>query len=247
MQSGLNPFVVNILPLANIQSNTSGLDNTTLLSNAISNLQTLVSPSNKTVYTNYVASYTAPTITILSPLTLCNVEILYNGINLFDSLFNVPSTLGTVSSFITATSNIVMVGSTFIGGPVLTNLLLGSTITANTLQTSTLTASTINTGTCSAKQFITLSDERAKTNISSFSVGALRDIKTYSFNYHDSSTKEIGLLAQELEAYPECVVDGPEGKYIKYDAVVALLVGAVRDLERRVSRLDGGQSHPRTE
>jgi hypothetical protein len=55
-----------------------------------------------------------------------------------------------------------------------------------------------------------------------------------------TSATEIGLLAQELEgSFPGVVVQGRNGtKYVNYNAVVALLLGAVRKLNERVGELE---------
>jgi len=101
-------------------------------------------------------------------------------------------------------------------------------------------------GLCYAQQFITLSDREAKYNIEALTdmsniTRRFQKVNTYSFSYIDSKTKEIGLLAQELEGFfPECVDDTNNTKYVKYNAVVALLVGVVRSLSARIDVLESG-------
>ena len=104
-------------------------------------------------------------------------------------------------------------------------------------------------GICYAQQFVTLSDERRKRSISAVNldgiVSSLQGINTYYYKIQndepaDETMMEIGLLAQELEgSFPEVVQVGEGGtKYVKYNAVVALLLGAVRRLNQRVDALE---------
>lgn len=253
MQSGQNRFLVNILPLANINSNTSGLDSTTLLSNAISNLQTAVNTDTRTIYTDYMSAYTnGGAITFYSPINLCNVSITSNGAPITvggGSVTLQMSSLGTPAAYITTSSSIVfgVRGSTMMtlnsnGGL----LIRGGSDTrvssmkfyADDIQTSTITVGE----TCYAKTFVTLSDESVKTNISTvIGIGRFEEINAYRFQYKEEEEPTIGLLAQEVEAvYPECVREGPGGlKYIQYNSLVALLLNAVKNLEARVRVLEG--------
>ena len=80
MQSGLSPFLVNILPLQNIQSNTSGLDTTTQLSNTVDGLVQMVNFEQKRIYTDYLSAYSADaSIQVLSPMNLNGVNITGGG------------------------------------------------------------------------------------------------------------------------------------------------------------------------
>ena len=86
MQSSSSPYVVNIVPLANIVTNTSGLDATSALSNSVATIQQMVNFEKKAIYTNYLGAFTAGnTIQIGSPLNLCNVGITSNGVPLASS------------------------------------------------------------------------------------------------------------------------------------------------------------------
>jgi hypothetical protein len=106
-------------------------------------------------------------------------------------------------------------------------------------------------GICYAQQFVTLSDERRKRSVSPVGLdgilSSLQGVNTYYYKLSDgdplpdlSGKGEIGLLAQELEgSFPEVIQRGVDGtKYVKYNAVVALLLGAVRKLNERVGELE---------
>ena len=80
MQSGLSPFLVNIIPLQNIQSNTSGLDTTTQLSNTVDGLVQMVNFEQKRIYADSISSYSPDaSIQVLSPMNLNGVNITGGG------------------------------------------------------------------------------------------------------------------------------------------------------------------------
>jgi len=80
MQSSSSPNIVNIIPLANINTTTSGLSPTTQLANTVANLQEMVNYDKKTIYTNYLGAFPGTnTINVLNQLNLCNVGITSNG------------------------------------------------------------------------------------------------------------------------------------------------------------------------
>lgn len=82
------------------------------------------------------------------------------------------------------------------------------------------------------------SDERLKENIEPIK-NALEKVKqldgkVYKFKFKDKE-KDGGLIAQEVErVLPEAVVEKEGIKYVKYEAVIALLVNAVNELYRKV-------------
>ncbi len=61
------------------------------------------------------------------------------------------------------------------------------------------------------------------------------DGKTYKFIFKDNE-KDAGIIAQDLEKIlPEAVVEKDGIKYVKYEAVIALLVNAVKELSAKVA------------
>jgi hypothetical protein len=98
MQSSSSPFLVNIVPLANVVTNTSGINQVTQLTNAVTNIQQMVNFDKKAIYTNYLGEFTAG-----------------NGIQLTSPLCNVATTTSTYPSNIAAnsiTANTITVGGT---------------------------------------------------------------------------------------------------------------------------------------
>jgi len=273
MQNTNSKFVVNIIPLQNVVSNTSGLDATAQLSNAVGNIQQMINFDQKAIYTNFLSAYTpGNSIEVLSPLNLCNVGITSNNTpystgggttcntysnaitsasgNTFISLYDTPFVSSPAISMGVQGHQVFQIGGTGNG------LFYDNTHTATEFRVSSVnftadlgTFSTVTVGgTCYAQNFVNLSDERAKYDIQALlnmsSISAkLQNINPYYFKYSGKHTKEIGLLAQELEAeFPECIdSEGhSEKKYVKYNSVVTILLAAVRSLNERVKALESG-------
>lgn len=249
-------FVVNIVPLANIQTNASGLDPTAVLSNQVANILTMVDTDQKRINTDTLASFTANgAISVVSPLNLSNVGILSNGIT--------TASLGGGTSSITAGSTIINLVDTISTTSASFQLSVKGALPFQILGASTTSLSTVLevggagvfAGTVSATGFVTLSDIMKKQNVHpvSFEVSrSLGGIRPYFYRLApaagaggsgDPQTEqeiEIGLLAQELEkVFPESVRKSQNGtRYVNYNSVVALLLGAVRELNERVDRLE---------
>jgi hypothetical protein len=230
-------FVVNIVPLQNVQINTSGVDATTALSNSVADMQKMVNFSQRTIYTDYLKSLTTEgSIGVLSPLALSNVGITSNGtaVSFGGSSSGSISTLSTATSFLTLGSGSVAALSVGAYG--------------STLFTVSTSGDATFRGACYAQQFLTLSDERVKTGLRPWRSPVLEEmsgIGTYVYSYIGSPAGqglEIGLLAHEVKAaFPDCVgssaAQGQVNSYIKYDSLVALLVKAVQELREEVAVL----------
>jgi hypothetical protein len=110
MQNDTSKFLVNIIPLQNIQTNVGGTDDTTVLSNSVVAIQQMVNTDTNTIRTNYLQSFTSNTsINVISPLNLSNVAITSN-----DNPYTTTTTDLSVNSI--TTSSITVNGSgTFSG------------------------------------------------------------------------------------------------------------------------------------
>jgi hypothetical protein len=230
-------FVVNIVPLQNVQINTSGVDATTALSNSVADMQKMVNFSQRTIYTDYLKSLTTEgSIGVFSPLALSNVGITSNGtaVSFGGSSSGSISTLSTATSFLTLGSGSVAALSVGAYG--------------STLFTVSTSGDATFRGACYAQQFLTLSDERVKTGLRPWRSPVLEEMSgsgTYVYSYIGSPAGqglEIGLLAHEVKAaFPDCVgssaAQGQVNSYIKYDSLVALLVKAVKELREEVREL----------
>ena len=213
MQSGLSPFLVNIIPLQNIQSNTTGLDATTQLSNTVDGLVQMVNFEQKRVYADYLSSYTPDaSIQVLSPMNLNGVNITGGGSVLVNG--DGTTTNPSVGSF----STLVVDASGTFGGLVY------------------------------AAGFITVSDERRKSDITRFDKGRIQNIDQlngYTYRMDAKPWTEIGFLAQTVEeSFPELVYHNIDGDVMmNYQGMIPVLLEAVKDLRARVSTLEGRVQH----
>jgi len=87
----MSEYVVNIVPLQNINANISGTNNTTALSNSVVSLQQMINTDTKTVQADFIKSFTTNSnINILSPMNLSNVGLTRNNVDILSN-----ATVGT--------------------------------------------------------------------------------------------------------------------------------------------------------
>lgn len=91
------------------------------------------------------------------------------------------------------------------------------------------------TGNVTANQFITLSDMTSKTNIRSLSpqqcIETIRKINLFEFDYKDTNTHSIGVMAQQIEEmFPLAVTNQNGTKYVNYQMLFILMMGCIKSL-----------------
>jgi hypothetical protein len=117
---------------------------------------------------------------------------------------------------------------------------------------SNITLDATGTGEVSAGSFTTTSDMRLKTDIATLSnaLETVTHLRPVEYNWVSGAAtlnpghKEIGFLAQEVEAvlpniistHADAALEGGR-KTVAYDRVVAVLVGAVKELKADVDAL----------
>jgi hypothetical protein len=85
-------------------------------------------------------------------------------------------------------------------------------------------------------------DKRMKENVIPID-GALDKVNrlsgnTYNYKHNKPETRDAGIMAQDLEAVlPEGVIEKDGIKYVKYDAVIALIVNAVNELHEEIRKV----------
>jgi len=80
MQNDTSKFLVNIIPLQNVQTNVSGTNDVTSLSNSVVAIQQMINTDTRTIRTNNLGSFSVgQNINVTSGLNLCNVGITSNG------------------------------------------------------------------------------------------------------------------------------------------------------------------------
>lgn len=239
MQNDMSQFIVNIVPLQNIQTNVSGLDATTVLSGEIEAIKKIVNPTLNKIYTDTIASYTTGgTINVVSPLNLSNVSLTSN------LTTTMGDTSATTSNLTNSNSALTMYATNGSLSTVLTiaTRSLTSAITVSEGGNLSVTGSGTFGGICYATQFVTLSDMMAKTGVREWRSPVLADLQKihpYIFKYEGSIQEDIGLMAQEVGAiWPQLIKEGVKGEYVNYDGMLAILLKAVQELSARVSTLE---------
>jgi hypothetical protein len=140
-----------------------------------------------------------------------------------------------------------------VGGPRSTSLFVQSGSFYNATTNIGITGSLVVTGDVDADNFNTTSDKKLKTNILRIE-GALDKIEKlngYTFNwleeYNEDRTRQIGLIADEVyEVQPELIsnrsilLGGKEEeiKLLDYSKVTALLLEGIKELTKRVTKLE---------
>jgi len=250
MQNDTSRFVRNIIPLQNIQSNVTGLNSVSALSNSLQNLQSMINYTTKTISADVITSFTTGgTIQVNSPLNLCNVALTSNGVIIGAAAAAAATGLVATDTSLAFNVNSRPIMTIASSGNLLYYDVSGQAtefrVSSVVLKGDSATFSTITVGTCYAQQYVTLSDTLKKTNIREWrdtTLDKFNKIKPYAFTYSGNSAINVGLLAQEVASvFPECVKEGQD-KYVNYDSVVALLVGAVRELTARVSLLEASKA-----
>lgn len=96
-------------------------------------------------------------------------------------------------------------------------------------------------GNVGATSFIYTSDETLKNNVQVLknSLDKISSLEGVSFDWKKDGSKEIGLIAQDVEkVVPELVVTGSDGiKSVKYGNIVALLIEAVKEQQAEIDVL----------
>ena len=236
MQNDTSQFIVNIVPLQNVQAGVSGVDRVSALANDVAAIKRLVNTDTSKIFTNTLASYTTGQISVTSPIDLCNVGLTSNGTNV----------IGVIGKSLSNLSSILTMYPT--NSPLSTVMQIGtaSISTAMTLSENgnlVVSGSGSFGGICYATQFVTLSDMMAKTGVREWRSPVLADlqkIRPYIFKYDGVVSEDIGLMAQEVGGiWPQLIKEGVKGSYVNYDGMVAMLVKAVHELAGKVSTLEG--------
>lgn len=107
------------------------------------------------------------------------------------------------------------------------------------------TSGTLNIGssssfiaTVTAQDFNSISDLSLKDNIEILedSLGIIKQLNGYSFNWKDTNQKSIGVIAQEVEAIlPELISTSDDGiKSVSYIALIPVLIEAIKELSDKI-------------
>lgn len=93
--------------------------------------------------------------------------------------------------------------------------------------------------------FLVMCDVRVKENFARID-NALEKVKQlvgHTYNFINEDDRTAGVIAQEVETVlPEAVIEKDGVKYVKYEAVIALLVNAVNEMNQKVEELRSNQN-----
>jgi hypothetical protein len=83
------------------------------------------------------------------------------------------------------------------------------------------------------------SDINLKTNIHSIdnALDKVLQIRGVNFNWKETKKSSIGVIAQEVEDIIPEVVSGDETKMVNYNALIGVLIEAVKELKSEIDEL----------
>jgi hypothetical protein len=125
-----------------------------------------------------------------------------------------------------------------------TTSVAGNVFANNGLTYNGITFSNATGGITASGDITAYSDRRLKSNIVNISnaLGKTLDLQGIYFTKYDDPRTHMGLIAQDVEdVIPEVVTTGDDTEHTKsvaYGNIVALLVEAIKELEKRVAHLE---------
>jgi hypothetical protein len=118
---------------------------------------------------------------------------------------------------------------------------IGSNSTAKARSTATAFSFNAATGTLTVGGDLNSgSDERLKKNIETIrnALDIIENLRGVRFNWKESGTLSLGVIAQELEKVIPELVSGDENKTVTYNGLIAVLIQAIKELKERVVILE---------
>jgi hypothetical protein len=224
-----NPFVLNIIDLQNVITNSGGVDTQATLQSNIAALQSMVDTTNHIVYTDTLRDFSGTgQIQIEADLNLAtnyrtgsNVSLFSNG-NAVEIGGGGSITSGTTSASVGSNT------STF-------QVQVASTVVLNVDSVGNTTAA----GAMYATGFYTLSDMGVKGNIREIGGGVLDRVcglrpARWTWDGSVGGGEGVGLIAQDVERmFPE-LVHGTDGeKRVDLVGLLGYLVGAIKEIKSR--------------
>jgi len=240
-----NRFLLNLNSLNSVATSASG--NNAVLSNAVTNLQTVINPSNYTVSVNSLTSYSGSNIAIGANLNLSNAGIYFNsnvGL-LSNSLNGVP-----YLAFLTSGQERARITGSNLGigtkVPLTTLDVVGSELVRGSIYVSTMgvvdpaLGNVYADNNMYAQNFFQTSDPALKTNIIPFiSHGLPTPVR---FTWKATGLEDIGVLADEVKSLePACVSMRGLVQTVDYSKLVVLCLAEIHVLRSTVASLVSSQ------
>ena len=87
--------------------------------------------------------------------------------------------------------------------------------------------------------FNSTSDIRYKTNIATVldAVDKVKNLRGVTFNWIETGSKSMGVIAQEVEEIIPEVVVGEDKKSVNYSAIIGLLIEAIKEQQREMEEI----------
>ena len=164
-----------------------------------------------------------------SGTTFSNKIVTFNapatfGANDIQTLRNIQSTGIATFNQVSFTGIITTTGNAFVGG----DLSVAGDVTAN--------------------DYNSTSDESKKENIAEIddALAKVLDLRGVTFDWKNGSGSSAGVIAQEVEKILPEIVKGEAGDMtVQYNGIIALLIGAVKELSAEVEMLKATKSDKR--
>ncbi len=231
-----SPYIVNLIELQNTVNNASGLTTTSVLSNAISNIQQMVDFQRKQVNANFLASYDSNSITVLSNMNFAsNATLSIDGTS-------VMTNGGSATTFLSTGSTSIILAAT--SSPAISfSIQNRSTFTFGQNGTAFFFSTVTCFGNMFASNFLNLSDSNLKWNIqtldTAYTETVLNHLNGVRFQWKSNNREDIGLLAQTTrEVLPEAVEETAAGLTVAYTKIIPVLVESLKHLKGRVESLE---------
>jgi len=236
MATNANPYLINIVPLQGIVTGITSASDTTRqitdIQTNVANIQSMVNFDTKTIAADFITSFTdGNTIQITQNVNLSSVSLYSNG--------------SAVSFGSSSSSTLQFTNSTYISGSPssISMVAAGNTIlqisSSNGLDSSVNISGALRvSGNAYVQSLFQTSDTKMKTNIKPF-ITCLDDIlklEPCSFNWLQTNEPDIGFIAQDVQTKWPSLSDGTS---IAYSRFIPLLLEGLRELNGRVSTLEG--------
>ena len=90
-----------------------------------------------------------------------------------------------------------------------------------------------------APNFNSTSDIRYKTNIATVldAIDKVKNLRGVTFDWIETGSKSMGVIAQEVEEIIPEVVVGEDMKSVNYSAIIGLLIEAMKEQQREIDEI----------
>jgi hypothetical protein len=250
MATNANQYIVNIVPLQGIATGITSSSDTagqiSAIQSNVANIQAMVNYDTRTISADVITSFTTgKTIQITENINLSSVSLYSN-----DSIATFGTTSASTIQFTSLANN-----NSYISGSsnTMTFATAGNQVLKITPEGSlqyTSSSTYFSTGmnisgflyvseSAYVKSLYQTSDRNQKTNILPFStcLDNILKLEPCTFNWKSSGDPDIGFIAQDVEkSWPLLTGDGTS---IAYSRFIPLLLEGLRELNGRVSTLEG--------